>query len=112
MRCSGSFECQHCGSPAVSLPKPLNPIGLVRCAGCRAQLATWQNYKATISAALARSGMLLSADPIQLPASAENRPLAVTISLEPAPRSKSRFDSPPTDYSGSNTDVLEKRRSV
>ncbi|PZU95154.1 MAG: hypothetical protein DI527_01150 [Chelatococcus sp.] len=68
MRVDQMFECWCCGSPAVALPKTLAVTAIVRCATCGSDLGTWQDYKNAISVALARSGALLSADPIQLPA--------------------------------------------
>lgn len=68
MRVDQMFECWCCGSPAVALPKTLAVTAIVRCATCGSDLGTWQNYKNAISVALARSGALLSADPILLPA--------------------------------------------
>jgi hypothetical protein len=75
------FECELCGSPAVSLPDPLNASGSVHCAGCHAEIGSWLEYKSRIAGALRQFGTPVCADPIDLADSLEfvtgiaNRPV-------------------------------------
>lgn len=64
MGSSLDFQCEACGSPAVSLPCPLKELAVVRCASCAWEIGTWLDYKDRISGALSRSAARISADPI------------------------------------------------
>jgi hypothetical protein len=79
---SANFECQVCGSPAVTLPKPLNDAALVLCGGCRAEIGTWLTFKTNVSAAIDPSAGVVSADPLAnwMPFAAELHAAAQIIS--------------------------------
>lgn len=64
MRAKLDFECEFCGSPAVSLPPSLYASATVSCAACQAPVGTWDEYKTLVSAAIQRSGAIACADPI------------------------------------------------
>lgn len=85
------FECELCGSPAVTLPNPLTESGSVRCGACHVEMGSWLEYKLRVAGELRRFGMPLCADPIKLDGSlgfvARNAP-SVTL----AARNQTSFD--------------------
>lgn len=58
------FECEFCGSPAVSLPASLYASATVCCGGCQAPIGTWEEYKNRVSSEVRRAGAITCADPI------------------------------------------------
>lgn len=60
------FECQFCGSPAVSLPSSLYASATVCCGACQAPIGTWEEYKKRVSTEVLRSGAMTCADPIAI----------------------------------------------
>lgn len=60
------FECQFCGSPAVSLPSSLYASATVCCGACQAPIGTWEEYKTHVSNRVLRAGAIVCADPIAI----------------------------------------------
>lgn len=71
MNIGSQFECELCGSPAVSLPDPLTESGSVRCGACDAEMGSWLEYKLRVAGELRRFGTPVCADPIKLDGSLE-----------------------------------------
>lgn len=60
------FECEFCGSPAVSLPSSLYASATVCCGACQAPIGTWEEYKNRVSSEVRRAGAIACADPITI----------------------------------------------